>query len=59
MTVMYDPTTLADCVRLLEGVLACLDTLAVRNGEAQVLPLAALHVQQAIDLINPTNALDA
>lgn len=55
------PSTGADCADLLRRVLNCLDGLAhAEDGpDAQSLSLAALHVQQAIDLIDPIHPLDS
>lgn len=61
MTDEHLPSTTTDCATLLRHVLGCLDTMT--HGEdgtdAQSLALAALHVQQAIDLINPAYPLDS
>ncbi len=61
MTDEHLPSTSADCAGLLRHVLACLDRIAHddEGANAQSLSLAALHVQQAIDLINPPNPLNS
>lgn len=53
--------TAAECTAMLRLVLDCLDrTSPEQNGpDAQALSLAALHVQQAIDLIDHPHALDS
>lgn len=60
MTVEHEPSDAAECARMLRSVLACLDRLAMNDVDGtQQLTLAALHVQQAIDLIHPAHPLDS
>jgi hypothetical protein len=53
--------TASECAAMLRLVLDCLDrTAPERNGpDAQALSIAALHVQQAIDLIDHARDLDS
>lgn len=61
MTVERELSSAADCSALLQSVLVCLDRMAQDDHgiTAQSMSLAALHVQQAIDLIDPRHALDS
>lgn len=61
MTIERQPSTRAECVQMLLSVLEYLDN-SVRGGQGKYdesLPVAALHVQQAIDLIKRPGMLDA
>jgi hypothetical protein len=51
--VTHSPSTPAQCVGLLQSVLSCLDKMAEErsDGESAGLALAAVHVQEAIELI--------
>jgi hypothetical protein len=57
----WKDVTAAECTAMLRLILDCLDrTAPEKNGpDAQALSLAALHVQQAIDLIHHPHALDS
>jgi len=61
MTAEHDLSTATECAALLRSVLTCLDRIASdeHGVETQALSLAALHVQQAIDLIHPGHPLDS
>lgn len=61
MTDMPQPTTPAECVEMLEAVLRCLDASARGQDpdKGEILALAAIRVQGAIDLIGPPSALDS
>ena len=53
--------TANECVAMLRLVRDCLDRAApeIKGPDAQALSLAALHVQQAIDLIDHPHTLDS
>lgn len=53
--------TAAECAAMLRLVLDCLDRTTPERGgpDAQALSLAAVHVQQALDLIDQSHALDS
>jgi hypothetical protein len=55
------PTSAADCVTLLQSVLACLDQANVSAPTAygDAMSVAAAHVQQAIELIQAAEQADA
>lgn len=61
MTDHHQPTTVADCLVMLEAVLACLDAMVADQSErhGQTLSLAAIRVQDAINLIGPPDVLDS
>lgn len=48
------PQTVSDCLERLYAVLNCLDQMCTdrHNDQPNPLTLAAIHVQQAIDLIH-------
>lgn len=53
--------TARECAAMLRLVLGCLDRTSPdgRGPDAQALSLAAMHVQQALDLIDEPHALDS
>ncbi|OWK28986.1 hypothetical protein SPMU_25120 [Sphingomonas mucosissima] len=53
--------TASECAAMLRLVLGCLDrtTPEGRGPDAQALSLAAMHVQQALDLVDQPHAFDA
>ena len=55
-----DPTTAVDCAKLLEAARDCLDAISTTDRErlADRAALAAMHVQQALDLIGPADRLE-
>ncbi len=55
-----DPTTAVDCVALLEAARDCLDAISATERErlADRAAVAAMHVQQALDLIGPADGFD-
>jgi hypothetical protein len=55
-----DPAPRSECLTLLTMALRLLDEAAGRttDGDGHLFSLAALHVQQAIDLIDPADPLD-
>lgn len=61
MAVAQAALTLRDCETLLQTVLASLDRMSEheRSADSQSLSLAALHVQQAIELVNARRPLDS
>jgi hypothetical protein len=55
------PLTPLDCAGLLAGVMMCLDAVALQHSSSygDQLSLAAVHVQQAIELIESAEQTDA
>lgn len=55
----HQPSSTAQCVQLLETVISCLDRLAeAPDADHAALSLAAIRVQQAIELIDAPAAID-
>jgi hypothetical protein len=56
------PSSARDCVALLQSVLRCLDKISHERhagSDGEQVSLAAAHVQQAIELIQPLDQLDS
>jgi len=61
MTIMNRPKTAAECVGLLVAVLGCLDTISVDTDDTtgRAIAFAAIRVQEAIDLLRPSDTLNS
>ncbi len=58
---MDRPKTATDCVGMLVAVLDCLDMIAADADDStgRALTFAAIRVQEAIDLLGPTDPLNS
>lgn len=61
MAHMDRPKTAAECVGMLAAVLGCLDSIAIEADEqtGRALTFAAIRVQEAIDLLRPSEPLNS